>query len=95
MADIYTLLKKGDGESDEYHLFKATWTDDEHQNCKPAIRSICKKMKSSDRAKDAKGKNLAPPFACAEEDAARNKCAKRGRSVCGICVSSLYRTPED
>lgn len=90
MAEIYTLLKNGD--SDEYHLFKATWSDKEKENCSPVIKSICRKMNSSDRAKGVDGKNISPPFACQDEITARKSCADRGRSVCGVCVSSLYKT---
>lgn len=90
MADIYTLLKNGD--SDEYHLFKATWSDKDKKQCTPVTKSICQKMNSSERSKGLDGKNIEPPFACQEEAEARKACAERGRSVCGICVSSLYKT---
>ena len=31
-------------------------------------------------------------FACQSEDEARLECAKKGRQVCGICISHLYET---
>lgn len=91
---VYTLLRKGD--TDECHLFEGDLNDRvTPKTCSVSLKSICKKMDKGERTKGIDGKVTAPPFACQDEDAARKQCATRGRSVCGICVSSLYRTPED
>lgn len=89
---VYTLLEKGDTE--EYHLFEGEWTNKPKKLCSIPRESICQKMRSAERKKVA-GTIATPPFACKVEDVARARCAKLGRSVCGICVSHLYRTPED
>ncbi|WP_325435130.1 hypothetical protein [Pseudomonas nitroreducens] len=89
---VYTLLEKGD--SEEFHLFEGEWTNKPEKRCSVALTSICKKMNKSDRKKVG-GVNVKPYFACLEEDAARQSSARKGRAVCGICVSTLYTTPKD
>lgn len=90
---VYTLLRKGD--SDEYHLFTGAWANAEHKSCSVSLMSVCKKMSKGERQKDRNGAVADPYFACEDEDSARKAIARKGRSVCGICVSTLYRTPED
>lgn len=89
---VYTLLEKGD--SEEFHVFEGEWTDKQNGRCSIPRLSICQKMASSERKK-ANGINVEPNFACQDEDSARKSCARKGRSVCGICVSHLYLTPDD
>lgn len=90
---VYTLLKNGD--SDEYHLFEGELNENvDPKTCTVPLKSICKKMDKGERSKGLDGKVTVPPFACQDEAAARVNCAQRGRSVCGVCVSSLYRTPD-
>ncbi len=77
---VFTLKKKKT--TGELHLFRANQNPD--RSCNPEKKSICKKMDVSDKEKNI--------FTCASEKDARIKCANIGRSVCGICVSSLYET---
>ena len=77
--DAYTLKRKKD--TNEYHLFKGKMTED---GCTSGQVSICKKMERDDSSGNI--------FACKTEDEARLECAKKGRKVCGICVSHLYET---
>jgi hypothetical protein len=78
--DVYTLKKMKD--TNECHLFKGKMTDID--KCSSSAKSICNKMSKSESEKNI--------FACKDEDAARTKCAKQGRKVCGPCVSHLYET---
>ena len=90
---VYTLLRNGD--SDEYHLFVGELNETVKPNtCSISLKSICKKMDKGERSKGIDGKVTTPAFACQKEAAARTQCATRGRSVCGVCVSSLYRTSD-
>jgi hypothetical protein len=75
--DAYTLKKKNNTE--EYHLFTGKMTT---EGCTSKESSVCGKMDKSES-----GGNI---FACEEEDTARKKCAKIGKKVCSICVSSFY-----
>ena len=75
----YTLKKMS--ETDECHLFKGEFTDD---GCTSKRESICKGMNKTDSSGNV--------FTCKDENAARLACAKKGRVVCGVCVSSLYAT---
>jgi hypothetical protein len=76
----YTLKKKVDTE--EYHLFEGKMVD--NNRCTVPSESICQKMQSKGQPESV--------FACLDEDAARLRCAKIGRKVCGICVSHLYES---
>lgn len=78
--EVYTLKKKQD--SDEYHLFIGKMTED--SKCTSGKASICKKMLKSESEGNF--------FVCKDEETARIECAKRGRQVCGTCVSHLYET---
>lgn len=78
--DAYTLKKKKDTE--ELHLFKGTMK--ETGGCTSAAKSICKKMAKVDSSENV--------FTCKDEKTARAECAKKGRTVCGTCVSHLYAT---
>lgn len=90
---VYTLLRNGD--SDEYHLFEGELDETvQPRTCSVSLKSLCKKMNKGERSKGTDGKVTTPPFACKDEATARISCAKRGRSVCGVCVSSLYRTSD-
>lgn len=81
--DSYTLKKHKD--TGELHLFVGQFNPPgSDYTCTSSRLSICDKMQSS----DSQG-NI---FACLTESDARKKCAEIGRSVCGICVSSLYAT---
>lgn len=75
---LYTLARKK--ETDEYHLFASRI--DAEDVCRLKRKSICGGMESQERD--------TVKFACQEEDAARLKCAKVGKRVCGPCVSHLY-----
>jgi hypothetical protein len=75
---VYTLKKKRD--TNELHLFPGEMKNQDA--CTSQLKSICEKMTSSE--------SVANRFTCYDEDAARIECAKIGRSVCGICISSLY-----
>lgn len=77
--DAYTL--KADKNTGELHLFKGKFSDNA---CTSATQSLCQGMVKSDSER-----NL---FTCLNEDDARKKCAEIGRSVCGVCVSTLYTT---
>ena len=79
---VYTLKKNGS--TGELHLFEASQSSSNPGNCTPAANSICRKMRSSEGTENK--------FACQNEADARTACAGYGRSVCGICVSSLYAT---
>lgn len=77
----YTLKKHR--ETEELHIFEGVMTPDHPDHrCTSDSSSICEKMKKSQSEKNI--------FACATEQQARDKSAKLGRSVCGICVSHLY-----
>jgi len=80
MSKIAYTLKKKKG-TDELHLFNGSFTDN---NCTSGSESICKKMKKSESSGNI--------FNCQDEDKARIRCAKKGRGVCGICVSHLYES---
>lgn len=82
--DAYTLKKHED--SGELHLFKGKFNED--GGCTSGPKSICQRMDKG----DAEEKNV---FSCQNEDDARMSCAKKGRAVCGTCVSSLYATEND
>jgi hypothetical protein len=75
----YTLKIKGN--TKEYHLFEGEMSP---TGCTSGSQSICKKMEK----KESSG-NI---FQCKDENEARIECAKRGREVCGTCVSHLYTT---
>jgi len=77
--DAYTLKKHK--ESGELHLFKGKFTKDD--GCTSGDKSICQKMTKSAAA-------TTNVFTCKDEDDARMACAKKGRTVCGTCVSHLY-----
>jgi hypothetical protein len=79
---VYTLKKKGS--TGELHLFEATPSKTDADSCTPAYNSICQKMNKLESTENK--------FACQNEAEARKSCAKYGREVCGICVSSLYAT---
>lgn len=79
---VYCLKKRGD--SEEYHLFACKTLEDESK-CTCEQNSICKKMRSS----ESTGPNI---FSCKQEDIARIESAKKGRKVCGVCISHLYET---
>jgi hypothetical protein len=76
---VYSLKKRKDTE--ECHLFEAE-LDASGKNCTPKPKSICRKMTTAD--------SIANIFTCKDENSARLKCAEKGRTVCGICVSHLY-----
>lgn len=76
---LYALREKGDTE--EYHLFECRPIG---EKCSCLKTSICGKMNYNEQVKTI--------FTCNEEDSARIKIARIGRSVCGICASSLYST---
>ncbi len=76
----YTLKKSED--TAELHLFEGNLTPNGPKVCTSGISSVCGKMEAS----QSEG-NI---FACKTEQDARERCAKQGRSVCGICVSHLY-----
>ena len=81
----YTLKKHA--ETEELHLFEGDMTpNDPKYPCTSKSQSICEKMKNSQSDKNI--------FFCATEQEARDKCAKLGRAVCGICVSHLYADPK-
>jgi hypothetical protein len=77
---VYILKKKKDTE--ELHLFEAV--PKENNICVIKGESICGKMK--------KGESSENIFMCKSEDYTRTECARKGRQVCGICVSHLYAT---
>jgi len=77
---VYTLKKKQN--TKELHLFEGEMTT---TGCPSKFLSICKKMKNSEQD----GNNI---FQCEDENISRIKCAEKGKSVCGICVSHLYET---
>ena len=82
---LYTLKKKkGTG---EHHIFEGDWVDNESpRHCSVASKSICKKTTGNESDYIDKG--------CMSEAKTRKEAAEMGRTVCGICVSSLYATPE-
>jgi hypothetical protein len=73
----YTLKKKKGTE--EYHLFEGRMTA---EGCTSRQTSICGKMDKEESAGNE--------FSCEEEDAARRKCAKIGKTVCLHCITSIY-----
>lgn len=77
----YTLKKHP--ETGQYHLFEGKMNPPGSEyKCTSESSSICEKMDH------VKGHNK---FACETDEAqVRLECAKLGREVCGICVSSLY-----
>ena len=77
---LYCLKRKKD--TKELHLFRAVPKED--NKCIPEEFSICKKMEKTESDKNI--------FSCESEYDARINCASNGRSVCGICISSLYET---
>ncbi|NBG93658.1 hypothetical protein FEZ21_20270 [Pseudomonas sp. 9.1(2019)] len=77
---VYTLKKRTDTE--EVHIFTATPVPED--KCRPANKSICRKMDLSETESTLQ--------ACMSERTARVKAAEIGRSVCGPCVSHLYET---
>jgi hypothetical protein len=79
---VYTLKKKGTTE--EHHLFEGTLTSTSPRKCESPQKSVCKEMTFSESTGNV--------FACEDEAEARAKCAAKGRSVCGTCVSHLYTT---
>jgi tryptophanyl-tRNA synthetase len=50
--------------------------------CTSAQLSVCGKMDKSESSGNI--------FACEDEETIRKKCAKIGKKVCSVCVSSLY-----
>ena len=81
--DRYSLRFK-DGK--EGHIFKSQKLTG--YGCNIEELSICEKMKRQDN-KINKDFEI---FDCETEQAARDKCAKIGRLMCGICISDLYKT---
>jgi hypothetical protein len=77
--DAYTLKKKR--ATGEYHLFEGKMTE---EGCTSKQLSVCGKMDKSESAGNI--------FACEEENSARKKCARIGKTVCSICVSHFYTT---
>jgi len=82
---LYTLKKKKDTE--EHHIFEGEWIDNETpRHCSVASKSICNKA--------TKIESVFIDKSCMSEARTRREAAEMGRTVCGICVSSLYATPE-
>ena len=75
----YTLKRRKD--TNELHLFEGEMVSDDE--CKSKSTSVCGMMEHSE------GGNI---FQCEDEQTARERCAKLGRQVCGVCVSTLYAT---
>lgn len=76
---VYTLKRKKD--TNELHLFEGKMVSDDE--CRSNLKSVCGMMEHSE------GENI---FQCEDEQSARERCAKLGRQVCGVCVSTLYAT---
>lgn len=82
---VYTLKKKKDTE--EHHIFEGEWTDNETpRHCSVSQKSFCKKATREESSFIDRS--------CMSENRTRMVAAEMGRSVCGICVSHLYATPE-
>ncbi|MGG8497169.1 hypothetical protein ACQY1Q_12190 [Tenacibaculum sp. TC6] len=75
--DAYTLKEKKN--TKELHIFKGIMTS---EGCTSNSTSICGKMQ--------KTQSQGNIFTCNDEVEARIKSAKKGRKVCGTCVSHLY-----
>lgn len=82
---LYSLKKNS---TDEWHIFECekSWTIFDSSCSCTDIHSICKKMSINNNDKRFESDE----HSCLEEQAAREKCAKMERKVCGICVSHLY-----
>ncbi|MER0045464.1 hypothetical protein BV921_22320 [Pectobacterium odoriferum] len=79
----YTL--KEHNESGELHLFEGDmYINNPDFKCNSKSKSICNKMEKSESKLNK--------FSCKTEQEAREKIAKIGRKVCGICVSHLYES---
>jgi hypothetical protein len=73
-------------ETGEHHIYEGKLTSSDPLECVSGKNSICKKVMRSDTKHIGKS--------CLAEDVARKAAAVLGRSVCGVCVSHLYATPE-
>lgn len=80
MEKAYSFKKKNS--TNEIHIFEGKFTID---SCNANSESICKKTKLNEG-------NWLEGSTCLNEQQAREKAAKIGKSVCGICVSHLYTT---
>ncbi|MBP1085345.1 hypothetical protein JOE39_001597 [Pseudomonas sp. PvP100] len=81
---LYTFKKHMD--TGEHHIFKGEWLPStDPRQCSVAQWSICQKVTQSAGEYIGKG--------CMEELQARRAAAELGRSLCGVCISSLYATP--
>ncbi|AQR72072.1 hypothetical protein BZG29_18455 [Janthinobacterium sp. LM6] len=77
--------------TDECHIFHGKYNPTEKKCSIDKDRtSICQKM----TIKTAKEQEAEEVFECFNEQEAREKCARLGREVCGICVSNLYSNVE-
>lgn len=83
---LYTFKKHTD--SGEHHIFEGDWIPNSNpQQCSVAKWSICQKVVQSAGEYIGKG--------CMGELKARREAAELGRTLCGVCVSSLYATPRE
>ncbi|OAL80773.1 hypothetical protein AY606_15380 [Acinetobacter sp. SFB] len=82
-----TFTLKENPETGQFHLFEGKLNPPNADTaCTSQNSSVCEKMKWVSGHKD---------IVCeTNESIVRMKCAKLGRSVCGICVSHLYSDSE-
>ena len=80
MKKAYSFNKKTS--TNEIHIFEGSFTT---TGCNAENICICNKMRKSDGT-------WLNDSTCLDEQQAREKAAKIGRSVCGDCVSHLYET---
>lgn len=85
MDIAYNFEKSKD--TDEIHIFQGTYSKLK-VTYRQETKSICKK-------KDAIKAERIPDTECLNESQARYTAAHLGKTVCGICVKSLYKTEKD
>ena len=78
---LYSIEQHPD--TNEWHIFKST-KNEENNSCHLENESICGKMKFMFSAKNK--------CLCKNAKEIRNQAEKLERSMCGICISNLYKT---